>query len=205
MPSTRHCTTLIANWRRSSVSEQVADLFAEYADAYTRGEHPRAEEYLARAGGQADEFARLLERFVRAAPAREPDAATLALTEAALLGEPPLVTLRASQGIRVDDVVDALVEQLEVDESKRAKLKSYYQRLEGGLLDPAAVNRRVWAVLKNMLGPRSEELGRWEPRPATLGGVYMRAGEPAAAPPPLARRQREEPDEIDRLFLEGDK
>ena len=40
--------------------EQVTDLFTEYADAYARGEHPRAEEYLARAGGQADELARLL-------------------------------------------------------------------------------------------------------------------------------------------------
>jgi hypothetical protein len=186
------------------VSEQVADLFAEYADAYSRGEHPRAEEYLARAGGQADELARLLERFVRAAPAREPDAATLALTEAALTGEPPLVTLRASQRIRVDDVVDALVERLDVDEAKRAKLKGYYQRLEGGLLEPAGVSRRVWDVLKSVLGPRSEELGRWEPRTAASGAVYMRTGEPAAAPPLFTHRKREEPDEIDRLFLGGD-
>jgi hypothetical protein len=205
MPSTRHCTTLIASWRRSSVSELVADLFAEYADAYARGEHPRAEEYLARAGGQADELARLLERFVRAAQGREPDAATLALTEAALTGEPPLVTLRASQGIRVDDVVDALVERLNVDKSKRAKLKSYYQRLEGGRLEPAGVSRRVWEVLKNVLGPRSEDLGRWEPRTAVAGAVYMRAAESAAAPRrSLARRTREELDEIDRLFLGGD-
>src|SRR5262245_37709693 len=135
MRSTRHCTTLIGSWGRSSVPDRVADLFAEYADAYARGEHPRAEDYLARAGGQADELARLLDRFVRAAPAPQADAATLALTEAALSGEPPLVTLRASQGIRVDDVVDELVGQLELDTSKRSKVKSYYQRLEGGLLD----------------------------------------------------------------------
>jgi hypothetical protein len=186
------------------VPDRVADLFAEYADAYARGEHPRAEDYLARAGGQADELAQLLERFVRAAPAREADAATLALTEAAFTGEPPLVTLRASQGIRVDDVVDELVERLELDKSKRAKLKGYYQRLEGGLLEPARVSHRVWDVLKNVIGPRSEELGRWEPRTAAAGAVYMRAGEPAAAPRLSAHRKREEPDEIDRLFLGGD-
>src|SRR5512133_3597017 len=123
MPSTRHCTTLIASWRRSSVSEPVADLFAEYADAYARGEHPRAEEYLARAGGQADELARLLERFVRAAPAREPDAATLALTEAALTGEPPLLLLRTRRGLRRDEVVDALMSALALDAKKREKVK----------------------------------------------------------------------------------
>jgi hypothetical protein len=187
------------------VSEQVAELFAEYAGAYARGEHPRAEEYLARAGGQADELAGLLERFVRAAPAREPDAATLALTEAALTGEPPLVTLRVSQGIRVDDVVDALVERFDVDKSKRAKLNDYYQRLEEGLLEPAGVSRRVWEVLKSVLGPRTEELGRFERRTATAGAVYMRAAEPAAAPRlSIARRKREDVDEVDRLFLGGD-
>jgi len=187
------------------VPDRVADLFAEYADAYARGEHPRAEEYLARAGKQADELARLLERFVRAAPASEPDAATLALTEAALTGEPPLVTLRASQGIRVDDVVDALVERLELDKTKREKLKGYYQRLEGGLLDSARVSRRVWEVLKSVVGPRSKELATWQPPPAVASGVYLRATE-AAAPPqaPLAQRNREEPDEIDRLFLGGE-
>src|SRR5262245_23808475 len=122
MPSTRLCTMPISSSQRSSVPEQVTDLFAEYADAYARGEHPRAERYLARAGGQADELARLLERFVHATPSREADPATLALTDAALTGEPPLITLRASQGIRVDDVVDALVKQLDVDRSKRAKV-----------------------------------------------------------------------------------
>ena len=186
------------------MSEQVAALFAEYADAYVRGEHPRADEYLARAGGHADELARLLERFVRGAPAREPDAATLALTEAALTGEPPLITLRASQGIRVDDVVDALVEQLDVDESKRATLKGYYQRLEGGLLEPAGVSRRVWEVLKGVLGPRSEELEGWKPRAVTAGAVYLRAAEPPAVESfSLGTPVSREPDEIDRLFLGG--
>jgi hypothetical protein len=187
------------------VSEQVADLFAEYADAYTRGERPRAEEYLARAGAQADELARLLERFGRSAPAHKSDAATLALTEAALTGEPPLINLRASQGIRVDEVVDALIERLELDNSTRAKLKGYYQRLEGGLLDSTRVSRRVWDVLASVINPRSQELAAWEPRTAAGGAVYLRAGEPIAVPQlSFGHRKREEPDEIDRLFLGSD-
>jgi len=185
--------------------EQVTDLFAEYADAYARGEHPRAEDYLARAGGQADDLAQLLERFIRGAPARQADPATLALTEAALTGEPPLITLRASQGIRVDEVVDALAEQLDVEDSKRAKLKSYYQKLEGGLLDASRVSRRVWDVLASVVGPRSEELARWEPRADTAVAVYLRAAGPLAhASFGVTPRKTEKPDEIDRLFLAAD-
>ncbi len=181
--------------------EQVAQLFAEYADAYARGERPRAEEYLARAGGQADELAGLLERFVQATPAREPDAETLALTEAWLTSEPPLVGLRASKGVRVDEVVDALVERLGLDPAKRAKVKRYYQRLEGGLLEPSRVSRKVWDVLTALVGPRSEELAAWHVRPAAAEAVYLRAAEPAAAPPHVIEPGAEEPDDIDLLFL----
>ena len=184
--------------------EPVAQLFAEYADAYARGERPRAEEYLARAGGQADELAGLLERFVQATPAREPDADALALTEAWLTGEPPLVGLRASQGVRVDEVVDALVERLGLDPTKRAKVKLYYQRLEGGLLEPSRVSRRVWDVLAAFVGPGSDELAAWHVRPAAVEGVYLRAAEPAAAPPQTAEPDAEAPDEIDLLFRGGD-
>jgi hypothetical protein len=184
------------------VPEQVAQLFAEYADAYARGERPLAEEYLARAGEQADELAGLLERFVQATPAREPDAETVALTEAWLTGEPPLVVLRASKGVRVDEVVDALVERLGLDPAKRAKVKRYYQRLEGGLLEPSRVSRKVWKVLTSLIGPRSEELAAWNVRPAMMAeAAFLRAAEPAAAPLQVVGPRDEPPDDIDRLFL----
>jgi hypothetical protein len=205
MRSTRRSITAIASWRRSSVPELVAQLFAEYADAYARGERPRAEEYLARAGGQADELAGLLERFVHATPAREPDAATIALTEAWLTGEPPLVGLRASQGVRVDEVIDALVERLGLDPAKRAKVKRYYQRLEGGLLEPSRVSQKVWDVLTGLVGPHSEELAACHVRPAAAEAVYLRAAEPAAAPPQMAEPGGETSDEIDLLFLGGER
>jgi hypothetical protein len=187
------------------VSEQVADLFAEYADAYARGEHPRAEEYLARAGGQADELARLLERFVRAAPASEPDAATLALTEAALTGEPPLLVLRTRRGLRRDEVVDALMSALALDPTKREKVKSYYHQLEGGLLEPARVNRRIFEVLAKTLQASLADVSRWRLRSIEAATAYrVDALAAAQAPPRRAFAQkREEPDEIDELFLGG--
>jgi hypothetical protein len=187
------------------MSEQVADLFAEYADAYARGEHPRAEEYLARAGGQADELARLLERFVRAAPAREPDAATLALTEAALTGEPPLLTLRTRRGLRRDEVVDALMSALALDPKKREKVNGYYHRLEGGLLEPARVNRRVFEVLAETFRASLADVSRWRPRPIEAATAYrVDTLAPAKAPHRRAfAEKREERDEIDELFLGG--
>ena len=44
--------------------ELVAELFSEYASAYARGERPHAHEFLARAAGQADALARLIDAFL---------------------------------------------------------------------------------------------------------------------------------------------
>lgn len=185
--------------------EEITQLFAEYADAYARGERPRADEYLARAGGQADELAGLLERFVQAAPAREPDAEALALTEAWLTGEPPLVGLRASRGVRVDEVVDALVEKLGLDPAKRGKVKRYYQRLEQGFLEPGRVSRRVWEVVGELVGGEASQSTGWRPPQAVFSDAYFRADEPLPAAAAPAHAAPEEEDEIDVLFLgEGD-
>jgi hypothetical protein len=183
------------------VPEQVAQLFAEYADAYARGERPRAEEYLSRAGGQADELAGLLERFVQATPAREPDAETLALTETWLTGEPPLVGLRASKGVRVDEVVDALIERLGLDPAKRPKVKRYYQRLEQGLLEPGRVSRRVWAILNDLVGTEAFQQTGWKSQQTV--DAYFRAEVLPPAAAPRMRAAPEEEDEIDALFLSG--
>src|SRR5437762_13672399 len=102
MPSTRRSTTATSVWRRSSVAEDVRELFTQYAQAYVRGERPQALDFLARAGDSADELATMLERFLAAAPRRSPDADTLALVGAWAEGEPPLIHVRASRGVRVD-------------------------------------------------------------------------------------------------------
>jgi hypothetical protein len=182
--------------------EKVNKLFAQYADAYARGERPRADEYLARAGEGADELAGLLEGFLRAAPVGEPDEEAVTALETLLAGgEPPLIALRASRGVRVDAVVDALVERLSLDPAKRAKVKRYYQQLEGGLLDAGRVNRRVWAVLSDLVGREVWQHAGWQPPRAALPDAYYRAGEVPAIPAPPAQMGEAERDEIDRLFL----
>lgn len=183
--------------------EGVFDLFDEYAAAYARGERPQARAYLERAGEGADELARLLEVFVQAAPVPPPDEDTVALVGAWLEGQPPLVELRARRGVRVEDVVEALVSGLGLDPAKRAKVKRYYQRLEGGLLEPAGVAAAVWRVLGELV-PRAEEAAGWRPEQAAAGAYLRVSGAvPAAGATGRARAAPGEPDEIDRLFLSG--
>ena len=74
--------------------DRVDELFGEYAEAYARGERPETGEFLARAGGEADELAGLIDRFLAVAPAPTPDDATVALFDAWQAGESPLRRLR---------------------------------------------------------------------------------------------------------------
>ncbi|MBA2476399.1 MAG: hypothetical protein H0V40_10650 [Actinobacteria bacterium] len=186
--------------------EGVFELFDEYAAAYARGERPQARAYLERAGEGADELARLLEVFVQAAPVPPPDEDTVALVGAWLEGQPPLVELRARRGVRVEDLVEALVSGLGLDPAKRAKVKRYYQQLEGGLLEPAGVAEKAWEVLGRLV-PGAQEAAAWRPQQASAAGAYLRASSDAvpgaAASTGRARPALEEPDEIDRLFLSG--
>lgn len=196
-------------------SDPVFELFDEYATAYARGERPRVAEYLDRAGPGADELSRLLDRFLVAAPRREPDAQALAIVGSWLENEPPLIGLRVQRGIKVDAVVKQLVGELGLDAKKADKVKRLYQRLEGGLLEPSKVSSRVWDALGGLLGPGVKEARGW--RPGELRGAaaafYRRADAPVAqasldlSPPMAAKAMRmedprrvQEPDEIDRLF-----
>jgi hypothetical protein len=203
-------------WRRSSVAD-VVTLFEEYAAAYSRGDRPRAQDYLERAGPAADELAKLIDGWLRAVPVPEPDEETTALVGAWAAGEPPLVQLRSRRGVRVDDVVDAIVTALGLDVAKRAKVKRYYQRLEQGLLDPARVSRRVLAVVKGQLGERTveglacvkvqwgERTGEalaWRAPELRVEPAYYRAGPEMTIATGMAAEAEPE-DEIDRLFTGG--
>src|SRR5439155_25355177 len=84
------------------------------------------------------------------------DESSVTVVEAWSAGEPPLVALRSGRGVRVDDVVDAIVDGTGVAPAKRAKVKRYYQELEGGLLSPRGVSERVWAAVKQLLGAEAE-------------------------------------------------
>src|SRR5207248_6301554 len=119
-------------------------LFAEFADAYARGERPDAGTFLERAGGEGDELARLIERFLQGVPAPDAGPQDAALLAAWLGTEPPLLELRRSQGLRVDEVVYRLGAALEIDAKRHPRLKGQYQRLEGGALGPAGVAAGGW-------------------------------------------------------------
>jgi hypothetical protein len=180
----------------------VVELFEEYAAAYARGDRPRAAEYLNRAGPGADELAKLIDGWLRAVPVPEPDEETTTLAEAWAAGQPPLVELRSRRGVRVDDVVDAIVASLSLDPAKRPKVKRYYQRLEQGLLDPARVSRKVIAVVRGVVGERTAEALAWRAPELRVEPAYYRVGPEMATG--LARASEPEPkDEIDRLFTGG--
>src|SRR6266511_1721203 len=149
------------SWRRSCVPERVKELFGEYAAAYARGERPQAREFLARAGGQVDELASLIDAFLKRAPAPAPDEQAVELFEAWQAGESPLLRLRKARGLTRDAVVAALVRTLGLDEKKNEKVRRYYRELETGLLEPEGVERRVWDVLAHVLGVRVADLFGW--------------------------------------------
>src|SRR6266545_4373897 len=143
MRSTRRCTTRIASWRRSCVAERVPELFGEYAAAYSRGERPQAREFLARAGAQVDELARLIDAFLARAPAPAPDEQAVELFEAGLL-EPGRVDRR---------VWDVLAETLG---AKVGDLLGWRPRLTG--LAAPALARSSQPMMAVMRVPeRSEE------------------------------------------------
>jgi hypothetical protein len=184
---------------------ELFELFDEYAAAYSRGERPQAREYLARAGLKADELARLIDEFLQLAPAAEPDEETMTIVGALVEGHPPLLELRVQRGLRRAQVVDALVRMLELDVKKEPKVADYYHQLEGGLLEPRGVDRRVWDALAETFKTRVDDLVTWRPRPTEAAPAYLRAAGAARemAPPPAQASTKVERDEIDDLFLYG--
>ena len=196
-------------------------LFDELAAAYVRGERPDLASFLVRAGDDADELASLFDAFLRTVPAPEPADDEVAVLRARLEGEPGLLALRRRRGRKVDDVVDDLAGRLEVDD--RPRLRRYYQRLEGGILDPHPVDERVWRALRDVFGTSVRTMIR--PLATRQGGsamaYYRRTGSASSAasllPSLAARATPGEPqaaadhdpapdgrDELDRLFLGSD-
>jgi hypothetical protein len=187
-------------------------LFDELAAAYVRGERPDLPAYLARAGDEADELARLVDAFLRTVPPPEPSEDDVAVMRARLGGEPGLLALRKRRGRKVDDVVDELASRLDVDD--RPRLRRYYQRLAGGVLDPHKIDERVWEALQTVFETSVRNLIR--PLVTRQGGsamaYYRRTVSPdgdgadpaAAAVPSLVARGDPAPaerDALDRLFL----
>ena len=184
----------------------VFDLFDEYAAAYARGERPSAEEYLDRADPDRAQLASLLDAFLARLPVHAPSEDDVRFLGLMLADEPPLLTLRVERGLRVDDVVGALVERLDLEPAKRSKVKRYYQRLEGGLLDPTRLSRRLRAeaTLAELLGAGADVALSWTAPPPASAPAYLRLAEPLAAVPAAPASRAVEEDEIDRLFMGGE-
>jgi hypothetical protein len=188
------------------VAERVDELFGEYAAAYSRGERPQAREFLARAGGEVDELARLIDAFLARAPAPALDEQAVELFEAWQAGESPLLRLRTARGLTRDAVVGALVRALVLDVDKKEKVGRYYRELETGALEPERVDRRVWDALAKMLGARISDLADWRPRPPALPiAPFARAAHVSgmfsvSATAQHGQDDQKQEDEIDRLF-----
>lgn len=188
------------------MNDLVFELFDEFAVRHARGEYPDPVEYLDRAGKNAHDLAKMLDLLLQWAPALAAEPAAVTMMEAWLAGEPPLLTLRVEKGLRVDDLVDELAEQLQVEVAKRSKLRRYVQRLESGLLDAGRVNRRVFDTLAPLLGTSCSLLIAWASPPRST------ASRPAAAPayrgaaetrmtPTTPAVPKNGWDDVDELFL----
>ena len=186
------------------MSENVFDLFDDFAVRQARGENPDPVEYLDRAGDAEAELSELLELFLEWAPARDPDPEAVLMMNAWLAGEAPLVVLRVDRRLRVDDVVDSLTGELDLNPAKRSKVRRYVQRFEQGFLDPSNVDQRVLGLVSSRLGTSLDTLLAWASAPIPAAGrpaTLYRAQTTPTEPSPSATVEQEEWDEIDELFL----
>jgi hypothetical protein len=198
------------------MSDPVLALLEEFAARRARGERPDPLDYLRRAGDDADGLARQIDRLVQSVPPPPPAAEDVTRMRALVDAEPPLLSLRLAQRVRVRDVVDAVLIALALPAAAADRVRERYHELEVGLLDPARLDGRLRAALAAALGvvedalpqapspPAAEAAGGIAPMgrprgPVTLGSPYVADGPhgPAALPDPAIEA------EVDRLFGVG--
>jgi hypothetical protein len=195
---------------------QVDALFEEFVSRWSSDERIHVDALLERAGPEGDELARLIDVFLACAPRQEPSTearAAVAALAARLEQEPPLLTARVAARARVRDVAAAIVKACALPADAEQLVRSYYQRLEGGLLDPKGVSEPVWRVLEKVLGPaaRKQALeGFSHKRSAFKESIaFQRLADadqvmPAAAaatPPPREELPADVRSRVDELFI----
>jgi hypothetical protein len=185
------------------VLSTAVDLFAEFADAFARGERPRVADYLARVQNTADEglLAGMIERFLQSTPrqtARPEDAERLALW----LSEPPILVERRQRGLTRDAVVDRLLVLLGLSDGNKRRLATAYHELETGQLDPERVDERVWSAMREIFKVSVRELASWRPPAVPAAPAYRGSSTDIALATHARLRKNQEPavDEVDRLF-----
>jgi hypothetical protein len=69
------------------------------------------------------------------------------------------------RGMRVDDVVGALVARHGLEQAQSANVKRYYQRLEGGPLDPRGLSGKLRTAIEDTLRAGVEAAVSWTAPP----------------------------------------
>ena len=185
------------------MADPVLQLFEEYVNRYAAGERPDVRDYLIRAGEGRDELAGLVSRFLQWADAPEPDEDLVALAQAWIEGEAPLVALRVRRGLRREQVVEWVLERFGLASASRDKVGRRYHELETGQLDASRADPALIEGLAGLLHARVGDLLAWKPRPLAAEPAYFRAAESLAQPSPTAGGMAGPPDEVDRLFGVG--
>lgn len=206
-------------------------LFQQFVERYRAEGSADPREYLGRAeGDDREELRALIEGFLERVPRREWDAGALrgSMAERAvarsttgqgaetaeqgeLSGAWPdlLPKLRHEARLKRSELVARLADALGLAE-KTDKVAVYYHRMEQGLLPAEGVSTRVLDALGEIVGAPAEALRRAgeqgpEAGAAAGGEVFARvATADAADAAGKAGAGSAEPDEVDRLFTEGD-
>jgi hypothetical protein len=182
------------------MADPVMQLFEEYVSRFAGGERPDLRSYLEQASENRDELAELVSRFLQWADAPEPDEDAVAVAQAWLEGEAPLVALRARRGVRREDVVDALMARFGFAAGLREKVRRRYHELETGQIDARRADPALLDELAALFKARVADLLAWRPRPLAAEAAYFRASAPGLAQRLPDQESRVEPDEVDRLF-----
>jgi hypothetical protein len=192
------------------VTDAVDALFDEYAARWVRGERPEAADYLDRAGGEREELAAMIDRYLAVAPTLEPDEATVRFVAALYeRDEPPLLAARVARGLRVQAVVEWLLQSFALPIDRAEKVSLYWHELERGRRRPQDVAPELWGKVVELIGPAAEAARGWSPPPALASQVrYHRVRSESfdVEQPSAAASSVEEPselDEVDRLFGYG--
>jgi hypothetical protein len=178
-------------------------LFEEYVDRYAAGERPDLREYLDRAGDDRDELARLASGFLQWAEAPEPDEDAVAIAQAWIEGEAPLVALRVRRGLRRQQIVEWVMDRFGFASDLERKVERRYHELETGQLDVRRVDPALLEGLAELLHTRVADLAAWKPRPLRAEAAYYRENLELNQLLPASPADAEGRDEVDRLFGVG--
>lgn len=184
------------------MDDRLLRLFEEFAARRARGERPDPIPYVERAGADADDMRRMIERLVVSAPPPPPADGVVAMMRALADGEPPLLGARLHRRLAVDAVASRLVDLLGLGPERLEKVRRLYQRLESGLLDATLIDPRLTAALAKTLGISERDVAVAAAPPEGAPATRFARAAPGELPAfeVALRRPPEEPDEVDRLF-----